>query len=99
MTENQLGLYYSRVIFLKNLLLQQGADTKATQEAIIENRQFQRGLEISCKITIAMSWKIRNHLLLHRYSEFVNDFCEPKNEIILGNLLTPNEQSFWYQHH
>lgn len=55
MTENQLGLYHSRVIFLKIFLLQQGADTKATQEAIIENRRFQRGLEISFKITIAMS--------------------------------------------
>ena len=37
---------------------------------------------------------MKNHMLLSRYKELVNKlYCEPKNEVIIGNFLTsvPNE--------
>ena len=58
---------------------------------------LQGGLEVWCKVTVAMPGTIKNHMLLDRYKELVEKFyIEPKNEIIIGNFLTsvaePNNQ-------
>lgn len=76
-------------------LLHRGANMKVTLTGSHYRKSplFQGGLEIPCKITVTMPGTIRNHLLLDRYRELVNDlYCEPKEEIILGNFLTPNEE-------
>ena len=40
-----------------------------------------------------MPGTIWNHLLLDQYRELVTElFCEPKDEIILGNFLSATEQ-------
>ena len=40
-----------------------------------------------------MPGTIRNHLLLDRYRELVTElYCEPKDETIIGNFLSPTEQ-------
>ena len=54
---------------------------------------FQGGLEIPCSVTVNVPGTIRNHLLLDRYRELVTElYCEPKDEIIIGNFLSPTEQ-------
>ena len=54
---------------------------------------FQGGLEIPCSVTVNVPGTIRNHLLLDRYRELVTElYCEPKDEIIIGNFLPPTEQ-------
>ena len=54
---------------------------------------FQGGLEIPCLVTVNVPGTIRNHLLLDRYRELVTElYCEPKDEIIIGNFLSPTEQ-------
>ena len=62
-----------------------------------ESPLVQGGLEVRCKVTVAMPGTIKNHMLLDRYKELVEKFyIEPKNEIIIGNFLTsvaePNNQ-------
>ena len=40
-----------------------------------------------------MPGTIRSHLPLDRYRELVTElYCEPKDEIIIGNFLSPTEQ-------
>ena len=47
-----------------------------------------RGLEIRCKVSITLLGTIKNHILLDRYKELVDKlYCEPKNEVIIGNFL------------
>ena len=54
---------------------------------------FQGGLEIPCSVTVNVPGTIRNHLLLDRYRELVTElYCEPKDETIIGNFLSPTEQ-------
>ena len=54
---------------------------------------FQGGLEIPCLVTVNVPGTIRNHLLLDRYRELVTElYCEPKDETIIGNFLSPTEQ-------
>ena len=49
---------------------------------------IQGELEISAKVIVAISGTIRNHLLLEKYKEIINDrYVEPKNEIIIGSFL------------
>ena len=44
--------------------------------------------------TVNMPGTIRNHLLLDRYRELVTDlYCEPEDEVIIGNFLSPTEQA------
>ena len=50
---------------------------------------LQGGLEVRCKVTVAMPGTIKNHMLLDRYKELVEKlYIEPKNEIIIGIFLT-----------
>ena len=45
-------------------------------------------------VTVSMPGTIRNHLLLDRYRELVTDlYCEPEDEVIIGNFLLPTEQT------
>ena len=45
-------------------------------------------------VTVSMPGTIRNHLLLDRYRELVTDlYCEPEDEVIIGNFLSPTEQA------
>ena len=51
---------------------------------------IQGGLEIRCKVSVTSPGTIKNHMLLDRYKELVNKlYCELKNEVIIGNFLTP----------
>ena len=52
---------------------------------------IQGGLEIQCGVSITMPGSIRNHMMLDRYSHIVNaQYCEPQNEIIIGNFVLPD---------
>lgn len=52
---------------------------------------IQGGLEIQCEVSITMPGSIRNHMMLDRYSHIDNaQYCEPQNEIIIGNFVLPN---------
>ena len=54
---------------------------------------FQGGLEIPCSVTVTMPGTIQNYLLLDRYRELVAElYCEPKDEVIIVNFLSPTEQ-------
>ena len=75
-------------------LLDRGATVKAviTCSHYCHSSLFQGGLEILCSVTVIMPGTIPNHLLLDRYRELVTElFCEPKDEIIIGNFLSPTE--------
>ena len=49
---------------------------------------IQSGLEIPAKIIVIIPGTVRNHLLLEKYKEIINDrYIEPKNEIIIGSFL------------
>ena len=76
-------------------LLDRGATVKAviTCSYYCRSPLFQGGLEIPCSVTVSMPGTIRNHLPLDRYRELVTElYCEPKDEIIIGNFLSPTEQ-------
>ena len=77
-------------------LLERGATVKAVITCSYYRRSgelFQGDLEIPCSVTVSLPGTIRNHLLLDRYRELVTElYCEPKNEIIIGNFLSPTEQ-------
>ena len=76
-------------------LLDRGATVKAVITCSYYCRAplFQGGLEMPCSVTVSMPGTIRNHLLLDRYRELVTElYCEPKDEIIIGNFLSPTEQ-------
>ena len=52
---------------------------------------LQGGLEVRCKVSVSMPGTIKNHMLLDRYRELVEQlYCEPKEEVIIGNFLTPD---------
>ena len=77
-------------------LLDRGATVKAVITCLYyrhSGEPFQGDLEIPCSVTVSLPGTIRNHLLLDRYKELVTDLhCEPKDEIIIGNFLSPTEQ-------
>ena len=76
-------------------LFDRGATVKAVITCSYYRRSplFQGGLEIPCSVTVSMPGTIRNHLLLDRYRDLVTElYCEPKDEIIIGNFLSPTEQ-------
>ena len=48
---------------------------------------IQGGLEILAKVIVTMPGKVRNHFLLEKYKEIINDrYTEAKNEIIIGSF-------------
>ena len=76
-------------------LLDRGATLKAviTCSCYRLSPLFQGGLEILCSVTVSMPGTIRNNLLLDQYTKLVTElYCEPKDEIIVGNFLSPTEQ-------
>ena len=49
---------------------------------------IQGGLGIPAKVIVTMLGAVRNHLLLEKYNEIINDrYVESKNEIIMGFFL------------
>ena len=77
-------------------LLDRGAIAKAIITCSYYHRSplFQGGLEIPWMVTVSMPGTIRNRLLLDRYRELVTDlYCEPEDEVIIGNFLSPTEQA------
>ena len=77
-------------------MLDRGAEIVAEIESSHYRRSplIQGGLEIRCKVSATLPGTIKNHMLLDRYKELVNKlYCEPKNEVIIGDFLTsvPNE--------
>ena len=76
-------------------LLDRGATVKAVITCSYYRRSplFQGGLKIPCSVTVSMQGTIRNNLLLDRHRELVTElYCEPKDEIIIGNFILPTEQ-------
>ena len=54
---------------------------------------LQGWMEVRCKVSVTMPGTIKNHLLLDRYKELVEKlYCEPKNKVIIGNILTPGDE-------
>ena len=54
---------------------------------------MQGGMEVRCKFQVAMPGTVKNHMVLDRYKELVEKlYVEPKNEIIIGNFLTPTAE-------
>ena len=48
---------------------------------------IQGGFEILAKVIVTMPGKVRNHFLLEKYKEIINDrYTEAKNEIIIGSF-------------
>ena len=76
-------------------LLDRGATVKAitTCSHYRGSPLFQDELEIPSSVTVSMPGTIRNNLLLDQYRELVTElYCEPKDDIIIGNFLSPTEQ-------
>ena len=76
-------------------LLDRGATVKAVITCSYYRRSplFQGGLEIPCLVTVSMPGAIQNNLLLDRQRELVTElYCEPKDDIAIGNILSPTEQ-------
>ena len=49
---------------------------------------IQGGLEIPAKVTVTMPGTVKNHLLMEKYKEIVNErYAEPKDEEVLGLFL------------
>ena len=71
-------------------LLDRGATVVAKLTATHYRRSplFQGGLEIPCEITVSMPGSIKGHMLLQHYQDIVDElFCQPKDEIIMGEDL------------
>ena len=76
-------------------LLDRGATLKAviTCSYYCRSPLFEDGPEIPCSVTVSMPGTFLNHLLLDQYRELVTElYWEPKDEIIIGNFLSPTEQ-------
>ena len=72
-------------------LLDRGAliIAKITSSHYRKSPLIQGGLEIRCKVSVSLPGTIKNHMLLDCYKELVNKlYCEPKNEVLIGNFLT-----------
>ena len=47
----------------------------------------QGGLEIPCEVTIRMPATIKDHMVVDRFKEFLNEYyTEPQEEVILGSF-------------
>lgn len=71
-------------------VLDRGASIKATLTSSNYRRSplVQGGLEIACIVTVKMPATIKNHMLVEKYMQIVNElYAEPKEEIILGSFL------------
>ena len=73
-----------------------GAEIVAEIESYHYRRSLliQAGLETRSKASVTFSGPIKNHMVLDQYKELVEKlYCQPKNELIIGNFLTsvPNE--------
>lgn len=76
-------------------ILDRGAIVKAqlTGSHYRKSPLFQGGLEIPCIVTVTLPGTIRNHMVLDRYRELVtNLYCEPANEVVVGNFLEAVDQ-------
>ena len=86
-TVGHLPMEISRIT---KYILQRGAQVKATLIATHYRRSplVQGVLEIPCKIEATMPGTVRNHMLLERYIQLVEElYVEPKEEQILGSFL------------
>ena len=91
-----LDIYQEKSPAQQIYLLNRGAIVKAIITCSFYRRSplFQGGLEIPCMVTVSMPGTIQNHLLLDRYRELLTDlYCEPEDEVIIGNFLSPTEQA------
>ena len=73
-------------------LIDRGAvvKSKITSAHYRRSPLLQGGLEIQCVVSVTLPGTIKNHLLLDRYKLLVERlYCEPKDEVIIGNYLTP----------
>ena len=53
---------------------------------------MQGGLEMLCKVTVKLHGTVKKHMLLSQYMQLVNSlYCEPKEAVILGSLLTKTQ--------
>ena len=76
------------------LLLDRGAVAYAelTSTHYRRSQIMQGGLEMLCKVTVKLHGTVKKHMLLSRYMQLVNSlYCEPKEAVILGSLLTKTQ--------
>ena len=93
--DNAVGQIPREISRPTKYLLDRGSTVKAVIACSYYRRSplVQDGLEIPCSVTVSMPETIRNHLLLDQCRELVTElYCEPKDEIIIGNFLSPTEQ-------
>ena len=93
--DNAVGQIPREISRPTKYLLDRGSTVKAVIACSYYRRSplVQDGLEIPCSVTVSMPETIRNHLLLDQCRELVTElYCEPKDEIIIGNFLPPTEQ-------
>ena len=69
-------------------------DRGARVNAVLTSNHYRRsplvqgGLEIPCEVTIRMPATIKNHMVVDRFKELLNEFyTEPQEEEILGSFL------------
>ena len=71
---------------ITKFILDRGAKVTAalTSTNFCRSPLIQGGLEIACKVTVKMPATMRNHMVLDRFKELVNDYyTEPTDEKIL----------------
>ena len=69
-------------------------DRGARVNAVLTSNHYRRsplvqgGLEIPCEVTIRMPATIKNHMVVERFKELLNEvYIEPQEEEILGSFL------------
>ena len=74
-------------------LLDRGATTEAklTVTHYRKSPLFQGGLKTPCEVAVSMPGSIKDHMLLHRYQNMVDElYCQPKEEVIMGSFIEKN---------
>ena len=91
--DNEIVGHFPREILRSTkFLIDRGARVTAqiTSSHYRKSPLLQGGMEVRCKVSVTIPGTIKNHLLLDHYKELVEKlYCEPKNEVIIGNFLTP----------
>ena len=92
-----VGYLPKEVSRITRFILDQGAKVTATRTSthFCCSLLVHGGLEIACKVTVKIPAAIKNHIILHRFKELVNDFyTEPTDEEILGSFLATVSHNF-----
>ena len=70
-----------------------------TSTSVCRSPLVQGGLKIACEVTVKIPATIKNHMILDRFKEFVNEYyMEPTDEEILGFSRQPFPMILQYEH-